>query len=179
MRSFCSLPHFINRQGKQFTFFQRCLIFLCFLHGSFLTSVQWKTALTRFFSKPEINMKTLPATSCAHSFAFIVYLPNAKRSSPIRNNLSLKSCGCLICILGISILTRLTYCMDKVPCADCGFWRCPLPSFVISPWQQDREGPATKKHLRFLTSLRVTLAGSGSSALSIEWETNINSNTAL
>lgn len=54
--------------------------------------------------------------------------------------------------------------LRKVPCADRGFWRCPLPSLVLSPPQQDREGPVTEKHLSFLTSLRVTLVGSRSSA---------------
>lgn len=54
--------------------------------------------------------------------------------------------------------------LRKVPRADRGFWRCPPPSFVPLPPQQDREGSVTEKHLRFLTSLRVTLARSRSSA---------------
>lgn len=108
---------FYRSAGETVHIFQSCLIFLCLLHGSFLTRAQWKTALTRLLSKPEAHVKTRPATSCAHSFAFMVYLPIARRSCPIRNNLSLKSCRCVICTLGISILTRLTYCAEKgAPC---------------------------------------------------------------
>lgn len=55
--------------------------------------------------------------------------PLQKEAAQFRNNLSLKSCCCFICILGISILTRLTYCTEKGALRWPRFLEMPSPIF--------------------------------------------------